>query len=257
MSIPKIIHYCWLSDDPIPDVFQTYIDGWHKLLPNYEFVKWDFSRFDKKSSNWVREAFDNKKYAFAADYIRIFAVYHYGGIYMDMDIELIKPFDDLLNKPYMFASERPDKEWIEAGCFGAEKNNEFLEKCLEYYKDRSFMKNDGTFDTLPLPRVMNNVILENHLKIYKYPWKFFTAKSFETGVETPDDTTYAIHHFAGSWKSKEEQVILENSQHLRNRIPIIGGAIAFGYEKWKKTIIILKNDGFKALLNKIIQFVKR
>ena len=79
--IPKIIHYCWLSNDPIPSNIQHYMDSWKKYLPDYEFIHWNFDKFDKSSSRWVSEAFDNKKYAFAADYIRLNALYHYGGIY--------------------------------------------------------------------------------------------------------------------------------------------------------------------------------
>ena len=95
--IPKIIHYCWLSDDPVPETLQGYMKSWKEKLPDYEFILWNFNRFDKSSSIWVSQAFDNKKYAFAADYIRLYAVYNYGGIYMDMDIEVLKSFDDLLN----------------------------------------------------------------------------------------------------------------------------------------------------------------
>ena len=90
--IPKIIHYCWLSGNPIPKNLEDCMKSWKKKLPDYKFMLWDFNRFDINSSIWVREAFNAKKYAFAADYIRLFALYNYGGIYMDMDVEVIKPF---------------------------------------------------------------------------------------------------------------------------------------------------------------------
>jgi Mannosyltransferase OCH1 and related enzymes len=95
--IPKIIHYCWLSNDPIPSNIQHYMDSWKKYLPDYEFIHWNFDKFDKSSSRWVSEAFDNKKYAFAADYIRLYALYHYGGIYLDMDVEVLKSFNPFLS----------------------------------------------------------------------------------------------------------------------------------------------------------------
>jgi mannosyltransferase OCH1-like enzyme len=78
--IPKIIHYCWLSNDPLPKDIQEYIDSWKEKLPEYQIMKWDFSIFDKSSSKWVEQAFDEKKYAFASDFIRLYAVYNYGGI---------------------------------------------------------------------------------------------------------------------------------------------------------------------------------
>lgn len=89
--IPKIIHYCWLSNDPLPSNFIKYLNGWKQLMPDYEFMLWNFDRFDKNSSNWVKEAFDNKKYAFAADYIRLYALYNYGGIYLDLAFPPITP----------------------------------------------------------------------------------------------------------------------------------------------------------------------
>ena len=86
--ISKIIHYCWLSNDPIPADLQKCMESWKKYLPDYEFMLWNFERFPKSQSKWVSDAFDNKKYAFAADYIRLYALYNYGGIYLDMDVEI-------------------------------------------------------------------------------------------------------------------------------------------------------------------------
>ena len=247
--IPKIIHYCWLSDDPIPQEFKDYIEGWHKKLPDYEFIKWDFSRFDKNSSAWVAEAFDNKKYAFAADYIRLYAVYTYGGIYMDMDVEVRRPFDDLLNKPLMMAYERPKEPWIEAGCFGAEKNNEFIGKCLERYKNRHFIKEDGSFDLRPLPQVMRAVRKKYDINLELYPWFYFTAKSYDTGVETPTHETYTIHHFAGSWKSNEEIREIELARKLSKVFGInIGHKMARVHGVYKKRGFI---GAMKYVTNKI------
>jgi len=116
--IPKIIHYCWLSDDPVPEKLQNFMKSWKKYLPDYEFMKWDFKRFPKDKCAWVSEAFDNKKYAFAADYIRIYALYNYGGIYLDMDVEVLKSFDDLLSLPYFLCYEE-DGQGPEVAAFGA------------------------------------------------------------------------------------------------------------------------------------------
>ena len=204
--IPKTIHYCWLSNDPVPENLQRYMASWKKYLPDYEFKKWDFSIFDKASSQWVSEAYDNKKYAFAADYIRLFAVYNDGGIYLDMDVEITRSFDPLLNRPRMFATESPnDLLTIEAGCFGAEAGDKFIGKCLDYYSNRSFIKPDGSFDTVPLPQIMKKIILDYGLSVPTYPCDYFTCKSYQTGKITTTGNTYAIHHFAGSWLSEEEQ----------------------------------------------------
>ena len=204
--IPKIIHYCWLSNDAVPQELQMYMATWKEKLPSYEFILWNFDRFDINSSLWVRQAFEAKKYAFAADYIRLYAVYNYGGIYMDMDIEVLKSFDDLLAEPLMLAYENEEHTGIEAGVFGAEKGNELVGECLSYYSGRSFIKNDGTFDTLPLPQIMIR-----HTK--KYPElnirakDYFTCKSYQTGLISATENSYTIHHFAGSWLSDEQKLL--------------------------------------------------
>lgn len=215
--IPKIIHYCWLSSDPIPDDLNKYMSHWKEILTDYEFVKWDFSKFDKLSSDWVSEAFDNKKYAFACDYIRLYAIYNFGGIYMDMDIEVVKSFDTLLNKSEMFAYEGKKNCGIEAGCFGAEKNNPFVCQCLNYYKGKHFVKENGDLDTVPLPQIMQKIYNDNHYKFKLYDCDFFTAKSFNTGVVRKTVNTYAVHHFAGSWKNDVEKKRIEERQYLTKK----------------------------------------
>ena len=90
MSIPKIIHLCWLSGDPYPEKIQTCIDSWKKNLPDWEIMIWDTNKFDVNSTEWTKQAFAEKKYAFVADYIRFYALYNYGGVYLDSDVEVLK-----------------------------------------------------------------------------------------------------------------------------------------------------------------------
>lgn len=198
--IPKIIHYCWLSKDPLPRRFQLFLDEWKMKLPQYEFVLWDFKQFDINSSNWVKQAFQAKKYAFAADYIRLYALYTYGGIYLDLDVQLIKPFDDLLNEEFILGYESKKKS-IEAGIMGAEKNALWVKDCLQYYEGKNFINQDGTFDMTPLPYILYSILskkYESHLLHIK-PFDYFTAKSLLTRELCITDNTYTIHHFAGSW----------------------------------------------------------
>ena len=213
--IPKIIHYCWLSNDPVPKQLQTYMETWHKLMPDYEYIKWDFSRFDKESSVWVKEAFDNKKYAFAADYIRMYALYTMGGIYLDMDVEVLKPFDELLDREYFICHERDFYPFPEVAAFGVEKGCEWIRLMLEYYKDRHFVREDGSFDTKQLPHVVAEVLDSNGYRlaeikesaenprdktVYFYPYNYFSPKSYKTGdIEITEDT-FSVHRFAESWR---------------------------------------------------------
>ena len=104
--IPKIIHLCWLSGDPYPTEIKKCLDTWKKYLPNYEIWVWDTKRFDINSTIWTKQAFEANKYAFAADYIRLFALYNYGGIYLDSDVLVYKSFDPLLNLPYFIGHDQ-------------------------------------------------------------------------------------------------------------------------------------------------------
>jgi mannosyltransferase OCH1-like enzyme len=164
-------------------------------LKGYEFILWNFDRFDINSSIWVKQAFEMKKYAFAADYIRLYAVYNYGGIYLDMDVEIIKSFDDLLDSDIMIAVEDDNSKGIEAGCFGAEKGHPYIKKCLGYYKNRKFKQ------MFVLPFLMKS-IKEKYFSKSDYnihSSDYFTAKSQKTGFINITGNTYAIHHYAGSW----------------------------------------------------------
>lgn len=136
--IPKIIHLCWLSGDAYPPLIQKCINSWKTVLPDYEIWLWDGKRFDINSSIWVKEAFSVKKYAFAADYIRCYALYHFGGIYLDSDVEVIKSFDDLLHLPYFVGKEQAGG--FEAATMGFEKGHPFFKHMLDYYDGRHFKK---------------------------------------------------------------------------------------------------------------------
>lgn len=217
--IPKIIHYCWLSGDDFPPLIQKCLDTWQEKLPDYEFVLWDTKRFNLDKNIWVKQAFEAKKYAFAADYIRLYAVYNYGGIYLDTDIEVLKSFNNLLDRPY-FAGAEGDGI-IEAGVFGAEKHCDWISSCLDYYDDKTFINDDGTYNTLTLPRIMmrqiklnrtvievnpKNISIEQHKndnnKLYMFPKDFFCAKNHGSGIIESTKNTYSIHHFAMSWVPK-------------------------------------------------------
>ena len=216
--IPKKIHYCWLSGDPYPELIAQCIAGWKDKLPDYEFVLWDANRFDIAGNEWVRQAFETKKYAFAADYIRLFAIYTEGGIYLDTDVEVVKAFDDLLHLPYFVGSE--GNGIIEAGVFGAEARQSWIKDCLDYYIDKPFIKPDGSLDTLTLPRIMMQQIgLHREIvevskptllsqanprsnQLLMLPQDFFCAKNHGSGMITKTDNTYSIHHFAMSWHPK-------------------------------------------------------
>ena len=223
--IPKKIHYCWLSDDPYPSLVNKCINSWKKILPEYEFIIWDTNTFDYKKNTWVRQAVESKKYAFASDYIRLYAIYNFGGIYLDSDVEVLKSFNNLLHLPYFVGSEGVGN--IEAAVFGASEKCDWIGDCLKYYNNKSFIKNDGSFETLTLPKIMMNQISKNKViheitnydlntlkneysksKLIMFNQDFFCAKNYATGVIKTTKCTYSIHHFQGSWLSIKHKILL-------------------------------------------------
>ena len=94
--IPKKIHYCWFGGNPLPEDAQKYLESWKKFCPDYEIIRWDEKNFDINQLPYVQEAFKAKKWAFITDYVRLYALYNYGGIYMDTDVEVLKSLDSFL-----------------------------------------------------------------------------------------------------------------------------------------------------------------
>jgi len=235
--IPKIIHYCWLSNDPIPQKLLDYMKSWKDILPDYELMLWNFDRFNKDSSLWVKQAFDNKKYAFAADYIRLFALYNYGGIYLDMDVEVLKDFAPLLKlKSFFcwqnaFSSPESPSPGLEVAAMGVEKGCPWIRLCLDRYSNRPFVSEHG-FDMKPLPHVVESVLRENNISLHTvqnideavefenkgipvFTCDFFSPKSFDTGIIEKTKNTYCIHHFSGSWCKKKSLMRAKVYQFLR------------------------------------------
>lgn len=194
--IPKIIHYCWLSGDQYPLLIDKCIQSWKLKLPDYKLVLWDTKRISPKSNIWLQQAFESKKYAFAADYIRFYALYNYGGIYLDADVEVLRSFDSLLDNGTFIGEEASGD--IEAAVIGVEKHNPWIKQCLDYYEDRTFIKTDGTFDMRPVPLLVSK-ILQNYPQVKIYPYTFFSPKNYNIKKINITSDTYCIHHFDGKW----------------------------------------------------------
>lgn len=238
--IPKIIHLCWMSGDPFPSDIQKCIDSWKRILPDYEIWLWDTKRFDLSTSVWVTEAYDKKKYAFCADYIRMYALFNYGGVYLDSDVEVLRSFNDLLTLPYFIGYE--SKQYFEAAVIGAEKGNPFIGDVLAYYKDRHFVKENGSLDIQIMPEVMMNVtnskwkrVLINEISdfindptiinVFPYDWFSPIDSTGKRYVLRVSKNTYCIHHFASAWVDWRVKLlvkILGYNSPLRYRIQRLG-----------------------------------
>lgn len=232
--IPKIIHWCWLSGDPLPEKIQICVDSWKAHLPDYKIKCWTTKNFDINAISYVREAFEQRKWAFCADYIRAYALYTEGGIYLDSDVQVLKSFDSLLDYHFFSSVEYiPDNVkcfdvvnkcldidfsripsvpyvqgiGIQAAIMGSEKGNTYMYDCLEYYKSLHFSMNKG-YDNMSI--VAPNVYAIN---AEKYGFKYKNEDQyldnnmiiFKDEVfcvpEFMNQRTFALHLVAHSWYS--------------------------------------------------------
>lgn len=210
--IPKIIHYCWFSNDKKPRSIRRCIDSWHRVMPDYEIRCWDGNSFDFDSVPFVKEAMAAKKYAFAADYIRLYALYTEGGIYLDSDVLVYQTFNPMLSDSFFCGTEaycvgEELRFRMEAAIMGAEQGHPFLKDCLSWYSDKHFSL-EGNTKTHVMPEVISGLaqrigynrvneeqVLPGNMVIY--PTSVFT-NALHSDFSNKE-TLLAIHQNAGSW----------------------------------------------------------
>lgn len=149
--IPKIIHYCWFGKGQMPELVQTCIASWHTHMPDWEFRLWTEDNFEiNEAPQYVREAYIAKKYAFVSDYVRLWALEQYGGLYMDVDFEVYKPFDDLMEQYDAFAGyEGSKRNPVMMGVIAAKAHHPFVQGMMQTYEDRRFVLPDDSLDMTP------------------------------------------------------------------------------------------------------------
>lgn len=211
MSIPKVIHYCWFGHGELPKLAKKCIKSWKKYCPDYEIICHTEDNFDIGENKYAKEAYDAGKWAFVSDYARLKIIYEQGGIYLDTDVELIKPIDDLLETGFMGFD---DKGIIATGLgFAAEKGNELVAAFLKDYDDISFINPDGSFDLTPCTDRNTKMAeslgmdLENKsqefMGIRFLPQDYLCPMKYDTGKKIITKNTYSIHHFSASWTSSK------------------------------------------------------
>ena len=206
--IPKRIHYIWFGGKPLTPLAEKCIASWGRFCPDYEIVRWDESNFDAGDNRYFREALAAKKWAFASDYVRLCALVSHGGVYMDTDVELIKPIDSpLLENRGVFGFEADDR--ISTAFMAVEPGHELLVEMKKSYENARFKLDGGSLDqTTNVSRLTS--IMANHgfsldgemqrrRGTLLCPASWFSPKDWYTGKLCIDENTYAIHHFDGSW----------------------------------------------------------
>lgn len=210
----------------MPKLSVNCINSWKKHLSDYKLILWNEDNFDINNNQYVKEAYEAKKYAFVTDYVRLYALYHYGGIYMDTDVEVLKPLDKFLNHRVFIGCER--EKVIQTGLIGSAPNHAMVEKILNSYNNKKFVLDNGSLNLVPNPQIITPILIEHFNWIPKnkyqvliegvtvYPIEYFCAKDCRTGKVTINENTYAIHHFSGSWLTKYDkfkQIIIKILGH--------------------------------------------
>ncbi|MFK2195170.1 glycosyltransferase family 32 protein [Bacteroides fragilis] len=199
----------------MPELALKCIESWRVNLPDYELKEWNENSFDINSNFYVKEAYESRKFAFVTDYVRLYALYTEGGIYMDTDVEVLKNLDPFLDLPAFSGFE--DNVHIPTGIMAAEKGSVWAGWQLKYYDDRHFLLPDGTLDLTTNVEIIGRLmgekgfILRNGLYNFQniitiFPRDYFCPKSHTTGKIELTQNTYTIHHFAGSWKSTSDRL---------------------------------------------------
>lgn len=212
-KIPKIIHYCWFGGTPFPKLAQKCIASWKKFCPDYEIIEWNESNYDVTKNKYMREAFENKQWAFVSDYARLDIIYENGGIYLDTDVELLKPLDNLLSLTGFIGFEENKKLCATGLGFGAIPKLPIIKEFRDDYDNINFLTADGSFNLTPCPVFQTDILLkkglcqDNSMQEIEgftiFPDEYFCPKNWigQTNI-TPN--TYSIHHFKGLWHEPKQ-----------------------------------------------------
>ena len=213
--IPKVIHYCWFGKKELPLLAKKCIASWKKYMPDCEIIEWNEDNFDVNMIQYTREAYEKGKYAFVSDFARFYILYNYGGIYLDVDVELIKPLDNILSKKVVLGFESVGKVAPGLIC-ASEPGVEFLKDMINIYKELYFINNDGSYNLTTVVEYTTNYLLLKGLKnknieqqigeVTIYPIDYFCPIDMLTGRLVITSNTRSIHRFAGSWESRKNKL---------------------------------------------------
>ncbi len=212
--IPKKIHYCWFGGKPKPGLAKKCIASWRKYCPDYEIVEWNEDNFDVNSNRYVREAYEARKYAFVSDYVRLWAMTTYGGIYMDTDVELVRAPDFILEHEAVSGFESQTQ--IPTGLMACREGFPLFEEFLRYYDDAVFLNPDGSLNMRTNVSIMTEICLKHGFVpdgryqtvegFVLYPREVFCPLDNATGKMHRTKDTVAVHWFNKSWISPKERL---------------------------------------------------
>ena len=260
--IPKIIHYCWFGGKTLDEMARKCIESWKKFCPDYKIMEWNETNFDIFINDYVKEAYSVQKWAFVSDYVRLYALYTHGGIYMDTDMELLENIDSFLNQAAFSGFE--DECKIATAFMGSVKGGEWVKYLLSYYDNRHFIKADGTYDVTTnvititnMTRQRYHIALNNSLQIMNgvltlYPKDYFCPKSYQTGEINLTGNTVSIHHFNASWHDRYEKLLHDKRVYFIQKYGTQGEQKFQNWNRRNKLWIYIITHGIKMTMQKVL-----
>ena len=226
--IPKIIHYCWVGGNPKPESVLYCIESWKRCCPDYEIREWNETNYDFTKNEYMRQAYEAKKWGFVPDYARLDIIYEHGGIYLDTDVELVRSFDELLDFPAFMGFEETGTGDYYVNCghgFGAVAQHEIVGKARDLYENLSFLNEDGTPNLLASPYFTTQTLRQFGLRpdncdqelpqMQVFSSDVLCPKNFSTGKLHKTARTVSIHHFSASWVDEKIKTELKHQQKVR------------------------------------------
>lgn len=245
-NIPKIIHYCWFGNKPLPKLERRCIESWKKYCPEYKIKRWSENNFDVNQIPYIQQAYRAGKYAFVSDYARFSVLEKYGGIYLDTDVELIRPLDEIIAKGSYVGCEKDFDEGIRLAPglgIAAPPHNNLIHEIISFYNTLDFVRKDGTLNQTTIVQYTTELFQKHGLKnipgiqkiedFYVYPKEYFCPQHPETGKLHITPNTYSIHHYSASWYTPYEKFV-DKLSHILGK-------------KWTQRLVKIKKSIKKKL----------
>lgn len=225
--IPKTIHYCWFGRGELPPLAKKCLASWRQFFPDYEIKEWNEDNFDVNIIPYTADAYKAGKYAFVSDYARFWALYHFGGVYFDTDVEVVRSMDDVLEKgPLMGFELVGTLTAVNPGLgLAAEPHMSLYQDILARFEQMSFLTENGSLNPYTMIPMVTGLLKERGLTgngmvehvagVCIYPPDWFNPFDDATGRLRKTENTRTVHWFAKSWMPPEPAWTTKTKRFLR------------------------------------------